>query len=200
MWAYRPAQPTYFTRSHTRLWEILVGIHLLVWVFSICGCFLLVWISIFSSPNLAGMVLMLASLLCRFSLLEILVGIYSIPESCNQIYIPRPNLAGMVPTLVSPGLASGFGRAGVPTGGPSWQVLWRGWNIQKFSLFLFVLFFCLFYICLLWILYLWLAGAMKRPIHPNKLTFWILTHDFEWSQLPHLRFIHPVVIWNPTLR
>ena len=61
------------------------------------------------------------------------VGIAALPglaftclySLCGFGYIipPRRNGVGMA---ALPGLASGFERAGVATGGASWQVLWRG--------------------------------------------------------------------------
>ena len=48
------------------------------------------------------------------------------PVSPNQTqrWADKPSRNGVGMAL--PGLASGFERAGVATGGASWQVLWRG--------------------------------------------------------------------------
>ena len=69
--------------------------------------------------------------------------LYSLCEF-GYIIPPRRNGVGMA---ALPGLASGFERAGVATGGASWQVLWRGRSIQRFSLF------CILYLCILYFVF-----------------------------------------------
>ena len=64
------------------------------------------------------------SFTCLYSLSY--VSIYSL---CGYINPPTYLSRNGVGMAALPGLAPGFERAGVATGGASWQVLWRGRSI-----------------------------------------------------------------------